>query len=83
MANKTKPDPLANAWGSLIREHRENVLKIRQVDLADKLGVGQASVSAWENGDRVPSRHVQGRLVELLGLTKDDVYDLVRKGGAA
>lgn len=80
MPNHTTPDPLASAWGRLIREHRENVLGVRQVDLADMLNVGQASISAWENGDRVPSRHVQGRLVELLGLSKDDVYDLIRKG---
>lgn len=80
MVNNTNPDPLALRWGKLIKTHREDVLGETQVEFARRLQVGQASVSAWENGDRVPSRRVQGRLVEMLGLTKDDVYDLIRAG---
>lgn len=37
--------------GEICRDFRKNVLGLRQDELADKIGVSQASVSMFEHGD--------------------------------
>lgn len=37
--------------GEICRDFRKNVLGLRQDELADKIGISQASVSMFEHGD--------------------------------
>ena len=47
---------------------------LTQKELADKLGVSNTSVVAWENGDReIPLRHLM-KLAELSGLSISDIF---------
>lgn len=59
--------PTGRAWGAIIRDRRK-LLGWSQYDLADKLEVRQAAVSAWERGERLPSRRNLARLTQVLGL---------------
>lgn len=59
-----------------------NIKKIRkeqgltQVALAEKIGVKQNTISAWENGESYPRVEVLIKLSEIFGCTLDE---LVRK----
>lgn len=47
---------------------------LTQKELAEKLGVSNTSVVAWENGQReIPLRHLQA-LAELSGLSISDIF---------
>jgi DNA-binding transcriptional regulator YiaG len=47
-----------------VKKIRTEVLKLSQGELAERLGVDQATVSRWENGQEVPGP--AGRLIGLL-----------------
>ena len=46
---------------------------LSQRELADKLGVAQPTVSAWENGDGYPRVEKLMQLAQILGCTVDDL----------
>ena len=60
--------------GRRIRNQRQHVLGITQVDLAELVGVTQKTVSLWERGQRVPSHYHMPRLLAVLHM---DVADLL------
>ena len=47
---------------------------MRQVDLAQKLGVSDAAVSAWIQGMYMPKAELLPRIAELLGCRIEDLY---------
>ena len=53
-----------------IRKIRES-RGLRQYELADRMGVKQASVSAWESGAAMPSAANLIKLADILGCTVD------------
>lgn len=76
----TDAEPFTAEWARTIRARR----KARgwdQAELADAVGTTQQKISAWEHGKYAPTPYFQARLINTFGLTKDDVYRLVR--GAA
>jgi transcriptional regulator with XRE-family HTH domain len=57
---------------------RRQALKWSQQELADKLGVNRATVSAWERGKHLPER-TEGAIAAVLGISltgpdDDEVY---------
>ena len=58
--------------GDRIRKYR-NSLKMTQADFAYRLGVTGASVSAYENGTRLPSYEVLIKISNILGVSTDDL----------
>ena len=66
-----------NPLGRRIRLRRQ-ALKLSQQELADKVGVNRATVSAWERGKQLPQRN-EGAIEAALGisLAEDDAawYD--------
>lgn len=50
---KTKIDPELKIFGERLKHERER--RMRQIDLAPKLGVRERTIAAWESGDRWPS----------------------------
>ena len=59
--------------GSLIAECRKDK-KITQVELADKLGVTDKSVSKWENGKCLPDVSLYKDLCNILGITLNEFF---------
>lgn len=60
-------DPMLEL-GLTIKAAREN-LNLSQDELAAKVGVTRASVSAWENGEYAPGRKRHRKLAEALQIT--------------
>ena len=67
------PKPLPKAYprqlktiGDHIRKRRLD-LELRQVDVAQRLGVSVASVGDWEAGETSPSIHFTPKVIEFLG----------------
>ena len=56
--------------GERIKAYR-NSLKMTPADFAYRLGVTGASVSAYENGTRLPSYEVLAKLSNILGVSTD------------
>ena len=63
-----------------IRKIRES-RGLRQYELADRMGVKQASVSAWESGAAMPSAANLLKLADIFGCTVDEI--LGRKPASA
>lgn len=59
--------------GRLIAECRKDK-KITQVELADKLGVTDKSVSKWENGKCLPDVSLYKDLCNILGITLNEFF---------
>ena len=59
--------------GAIIKELREKK-KITQLELAEKLGVSDKTVSKWETGKSLPDASI---MLELCGLLKITVNDLL------
>lgn len=59
-----------NRIGERIREYRLSI-KMTQADFASRLGVTGAAVSAYENGNRLPSYEVLVKVANILGTTTD------------
>ena len=55
-----------------IRKIRES-RGLRQYELADRMGVKQASVSAWESGAAMPSAANLIKLADILDCTVDEI----------
>lgn len=47
---------------------------LRQVDLAEKMGVTQSSVCSWETGAATPQASLLPKLADVLGCTIDALY---------
>lgn len=45
-----------------------------QRDVAERLGVKQATVSAWEHGLSVPRPHTMQEIEDLYGVPKDQLF---------
>lgn len=45
-----------------------------QKDVAERLGVKQAAVSAWEHGLSVPRPHTMQKIEDLYGVPKDQLF---------
>lgn len=68
-----------NDLGKRIKEYRTSI-KMTQADFAWRLGVTGASVSAYENGTRLPSYDVLIRISNILGVSTDTLLGK-RKAG--
>lgn len=77
-----KVTPIGRAWGQEVRHRREEILGLTQVELAEKLGVHQTTVSHIERGVLVPKPELQRVLIRVLGMDDRTVLRLV-KGTAA
>ena len=58
-----------NKTGQLIEKYRKEK-KLKQVELADKLGVSKSAISKWENGNNLPDITLLEPLSEILGIDK-------------
>ena len=58
--------------GDRIREYRTSI-RMTQADFANRLGITGASVSAYENGTRLPSYDVLVKIADILGVTTDEL----------
>lgn len=58
--------------GDRIREYRTSI-RMTQADFANRLGITGASVSAYENGTRLPSYDVLVKIADTLGVTTDEL----------
>ena len=56
--------------GEKIRAYRSS-LKMTQADFAYRLGITGASVSAYENGTRLPSSEILVKISNILGVSTD------------
>ena len=63
-----------------LREHRES-LKISQIELAEKVGVTQNTISQWETGTRRPNIEMLVKLTEVFGCTADELLGIERRDG--
>lgn len=56
-----------------IKEMR-NAAGLRQVDLAEKMGVNQSTVCSWETGAAMPQASLLPKLADTLGCTIDALF---------
>lgn len=75
------PNRVARAWGEEIQARREKY-GFTQVQLAERVGVHQTTVSQWERGEVSPSPKAQARLVRELGIDPLTLHRLVTRGAA-
>ncbi|HEV7299685.1 MAG TPA: helix-turn-helix transcriptional regulator [Tepidisphaeraceae bacterium] len=54
-----------------------------QAELAAKLGVSQAAVNGWETGRWIPRLAIADELAKLLGISRDDLLELVVASASA
>ena len=47
--------------------------KLKQEDLAERLGVVQSTISMWETGNALPRSETLKRLAKILGCTIDEL----------
>ena len=47
---------------------------LRQVDLAEKMGVTQSTVCSWETGAAMPQASLRPKLADVLGCTIDALF---------
>ena len=59
--------------GKLIAECRK-AKKLTQVELAEKLGVTDKSVSKWENGNCLPDVSLYKKICEILDITLNEFF---------
>jgi transcriptional regulator with XRE-family HTH domain len=57
-------------WNLRIARHRA---RLRQQDLADRMGISQPGISTWERGLCMPKERSVWRLAEALGVDLDDL----------
>lgn len=62
-----------------LREHREK-LHLTQKQLAEKAGIGQATISETERGKYTPGVDVALMLAEALGCSVEDLFSLRKEG---
>jgi transcriptional regulator with XRE-family HTH domain len=64
----------ASLFGPRLRELREGA-GLSQGELAEKMGVRQVTVSAWEVGTRSPDLTMLVKLAEFFGVTVNDFLE--------
>lgn len=47
---------------------------LSQKELAEKVGVGQSTVSMWESGSNLPETRILPTLAQVLGCTIDELF---------
>ena len=47
---------------------------LKQIELAEKIGVGKSTVSNWLSGDREPNRTQRKKLAEFFGITEAELF---------
>jgi transcriptional regulator with XRE-family HTH domain len=57
-------------WNLRIARHRA---RLRQQDLADRMGVYQSGISGWERGKAMPNDRSVRRLADTLGIEPSDL----------
>lgn len=57
----------------IIKDKRLN-LHMTQEELAEKVGVVQSAISAWESGESKPRSELLPKIAEILGCTIDDLF---------
>ncbi len=65
---------MANRFGEHVR-HLRQLARLSQEQLAESLGVGQQTVSRWENGTATPRRATLPLLANLLGVSPAALLD--------
>lgn len=68
---------IARTIGQRIRSRRK-VLGMSQVDLAEKVGVHQTTVSEWERGLTCPSRRNEAAILTALQAHGTGLFDIPR-----
>lgn len=60
-----------------LREGRKRVVPLTASEIARRLGVSRAAVSAWMTGVRTPSEDAVASIAELLGVSEQSVARIV------
>lgn len=68
--------------GEKIKEYRVS-LKMTQAEFARRLGVTGSSVSAYENGTRLPSYDILVRIANILGVSTDALLGRAKDCGTS
>ena len=68
---------MINDIGERIKKYRTSI-KMTQKDFASRLGVTGASVSAYENGTRLPSYEILVKIANILGISTDMLLGRVK-----
>jgi len=64
-------------------EYYRDKAKLKQVTVAEKLGVNQSAISHWESGDTMPTAKLLPKIATLYGCTIDELLsDATTSGGA-
>ena len=58
-----------------IRQRRE-YLRLRQQDLANKVGIGRSTISDIETGKHIPSVDIAIKIAKILGCKVEDLFKL-------
>lgn len=61
-----------------MRQLREQV-NLRSVDVASKLNIGESTVRAWEKGKSTPSFNLVKPLIQLYGVSFNELDDAVKQ----
>ena len=69
---------MARFLGAEFRRLREQ-LGLTQRDLAELVGLSQAQISLHERGDDVPAPRIRSRYAQALGLTPEELEDLISR----
>lgn len=62
-------------FGSNLKKYREQK-KIKQSELAEKIGVNQKDISRWERGERVPGAENIKKIAETLNVSADKLLGI-------
>jgi transcriptional regulator with XRE-family HTH domain len=68
----------AKLFGPRLREFREGA-GLSQKELAEKMGVRQVTISAWEVGTRGPDLPMLVKLAEFFGVTVNDFLEPAKR----
>ena len=76
-----KPDQKVYAlvMGKVVRTLRTRA-SLTQIELADRCGVAQATISRIERGTLIPDAMLTGRLADALGVPLSDLHAYVEEG---
>lgn len=63
--------------GKIISSRRK-YMHLTQEELADRIGVSKSAVAKWETDGGIPDRDNLKRVSEILNLSVDDIYRIIR-----
>jgi transcriptional regulator with XRE-family HTH domain len=66
-------------WRDMKLSKLRKAKDITQVELAQKLGVTQSTVSMWERGVSIPQTKDLGNIAQTLGVTVEELYKCLEK----